>query len=380
MPEDDAGVRKLRVIAARLKFIAAMAVLGWVGVVWPPAFGPARAERAAAIPEDGFATLHDRAAAAYVAGEWDKALAGFNAALALNPKSALAYYNRGNVYYAKGDYAAAIVDFTAALRLDPKLPYAHMNRGNALSNLGRFDEALQDLDEAARVQPEVSDVYFNRAIVHVRRRDLDNGLADYERAIARDGDDAEAASARQRLVTLLGSQRGNSKPTDIDTAQIVTEITHARHVEHFLRLASESCMAHGNNLKSLKTLALMGKWQAATDESLARGSTPLTRLDGGWTFADRFGSYALIQSMSMVKPPVYVCSITAQPVTSHMFEDMKAGFVGRFDVNLVEPVAGASGQTAPRYRLMTAKGTLLVSLGHLTDRNSFTFRVYHGNP
>jgi len=380
MPADNAGGAELRMSAARLTFIAAMAALGGVGFVWPPAFGPARAERAAAVPEDGFATLHDRAAAAYVAGEWDKALAGFNTALALNPKSALAYYNRGNVHYAKGDFAAAISDFSEALRLDPKLPYAHMNRGNALSNLGRFDEALQDLDEAARVQPEVSDVYFNRAIVHVRRRDLNKGLADYERAIASDGDDAEAASSRERLVTLLGSQRGNSHPTDLDTAQIVTEIGHARHVEHFLRLASDSCMAHGDNLESLKALALAGKWKPATLEDLERGSTTSARIDGGWTFIDRFGTYALIRSRSNARPPVFVCSITAQPVSSHMFNDMTAGFESRFNVSLVDAPPGRQRLRLRTYRMTTAKGTLLINLGLVPKRNALTFRTYLGIP
>ena len=113
----------------------------------------APAERRESAEAADFATIHDRAAADYMKGELDDALAGFNAAIALNPASALAYYNRGNVYYAKGDYIAAVRDFTEALRISPGLPYANMNRGNALSNLGRLDEALKDLYEAVRLQP-----------------------------------------------------------------------------------------------------------------------------------------------------------------------------------------------------------------------------------
>ena len=153
---------------------------------------------------------------------------GFNAAIALNANSALAFYNRGNVYYAKGDYTAAIADFSQALRLNPKLPYARMNRGNAYSNLGKFDEALADLDEAVRQQPEISDTWFNRAIVHARRRDLKAALADYEAAIARDANDGEAASARRRLQAFLDSD-GNTAA--LDTTKILSEIAHARHVE-----------------------------------------------------------------------------------------------------------------------------------------------------
>ncbi|MCB1505240.1 MAG: tetratricopeptide repeat protein [Hyphomicrobiaceae bacterium] len=364
----------------RLLVVAAMGALGLAEALLHPVTMSVRAERAAGASEESFAAVHDRAAAAYVAGEWDKALAGFSAALALNPNSALAHYNRGNVYYAKGDNAAAVVDFTEALRLNPKLPYAHMNRGNALSNLGRLDDALQDLNEAVRLQPALSDVYFNRAIVHVRRRDMEKALTDYELAIARDGHDHEAKAARQRLVTLLGRQNGDRASTDIDTSQIATEITHARHVEHFLRIASESCLAQGDNLESLKTLALMGKWKVATPDELARGSTATTRLDGGWTFADRFGTYALIRSISNAKPPVFVCSLTAQPLNAHMFDDMTEGFASRFDVSAVEPPLSGQSRPARRYRLTTPKGTLLVGLKFAPERNALTLRTYFGNP
>lgn len=367
-------------IAACLMFSTAITAFAALFAVWPSAISPAHAERSEALPVDNFAAIHDRAAAAYLAGEWDKALAGFNTAIALNAKSALAYYNRGNVYYAKGDYAAAIVDFTKALVLDAKLPYAHMNRGNALSNLDRFDEALKDLDQAARLQPEISDVYFNRAIVHVRRRDLVKALADYELAIARDGHDQEAKAARQRLLKLIGGQDGTGPINDIDTARITTEIAHARHVEHFLRLASESCLAHGDNLESLKMLALVAKWKAATPDELVRGSTPLARLDGGWTFTDRFGSYALIRSKSNAKPPVHVCSLTAQPVSDHMFKDMKLGFEGRFRSSLVDVPAGQQSPSVHRYRMVTPKGTRLVSLSLAPERNVLTFRTYLGSP
>ncbi len=370
----------MRVSAARLLLATAIAALCGTGELWPRALAPAHAERAAAIPDEGFAAIHDRAAAAYLAGEWDKALAGFNAALTLNPKSALAYYNRGNVHYAKGDYTMAIADFSEALRIDPKLPFARMNRGNALSNQGRLDEALQDLNEAVRLQPDVSDVYFNRAIVQVRRKDLDKALSDYELAIARDGHDQEAKAARQRLIKLIGSQDGSQFNSDIDTARITTEIAHARQVEHFLRLVSESCLAQGDNLESLKTLALVGKWTAATPEDLARGSTPIARLDGGWTFSDRFGAYALIRSISNARPPIYVCSLTARPISAHMFDDMKAGFESRFNITGVDAPTGGQRLPVRRYRMSTPKGTLLVNLELAPERNALTLRTYLGNP
>ncbi len=337
----------------------------------------ATAERGESAEAADFATIHDRAAADYMKGELDDALAGFNAAIALNPASALAYYNRGNVYYAKGDYIAAVRDFTEALRISPGLPYANMNRGNALSNLGRLDEALKDLDEAVRLQPEVSDSYFNRAIVHVRRRELEQALSDYETAIGRDAEDQEAAAARQRLVDLLGGARDGGLAT-VDTSKIATEIAHARQVEHLLRLVANTCIAHGDSLEGLKTLALVGKWKPAPNEDLTRRSGA-AHIDAGWTFRDRFGAYALVHSESNHKPPVYVCSLTTQPINPHLFDDLKAGFEARFGVAPHDTPAWP-GQQVTRYQLAHGKGNLLTALAFTPKHGALTFRIYLGNP
>jgi Tfp pilus assembly protein PilF len=338
----------------------------------------APAERGDSVEAADFATIHDRAASDYMKGEMNRALAGFNAAIALNPASALAYYNRGNVHYAKGDYIAAVRDFTEALRISPGLPYANMNRGNALSNLGRLDEALKDLDEAVRLQPTVSDTYFNRAIVHVRRRQLEQALADYEAAIGRDAEDREAASARQRLVDLLGATKEGGLAT-VDTAKITAEIAHARQVEHLLRLVGKTCMAHGDSLEGLTTLALVGKWKPAPSEHLPRRRGDADHIDGGWTFRDRFGAYAVVHSESTSKPPVYVCSLTTQPVSAHLFDDVKVGFQSRFGVTLHDNPTWP-GQQVSRYRITSGTGSLLTALAFTAKHSALTFRIYRGNP
>lgn len=367
----------MRVSAAHFWLAAALTAFGGTGNTCNAVFALSSTEPNDIVPADNFAAVHDRAAAAYMAGAWDKALVGFTAAIALNPKSALAHYNRGNVHYAKGDFAEAIADFTEALRLNPVLPYAHMNRGNALSDLGRFHEALHDLNEAARLHPQVSDVYFNRAVVHARSGNLDRALADYELAIARDGNDEDAKAARERLLNLINGRDSTQPATEIDTRRITTEIAHARYVEHLLRLASASCVKHGDNLESLEALALAGKWKAATPNDLKRGSTPEARLDAGWTFSDRFGTFALIRSTSNAAPPVRVCSLTARPVSAHIFDDLRQGFESHFTGHLVEDT---QTPTARRYRMTTVTGTLLVTLGLAPERNALTFRTYLGDP
>src|SRR5207302_10071721 len=84
----------------------------------------------------GRATTRDAAACAQVR-EHDAAIAGCTRIIEdarQKPKGrAAAYYNRGNAYAAKGDHAAAIADYDEAIRLEPKSALAFNNRGTAHS-------------------------------------------------------------------------------------------------------------------------------------------------------------------------------------------------------------------------------------------------------
>ena len=56
-------------------------------------------------------------------------MADYSEAIRLDPKSAVAFNNRGNVYFRKGDFDRAIADYDEAVRLDPKNALAFCNRG-----------------------------------------------------------------------------------------------------------------------------------------------------------------------------------------------------------------------------------------------------------
>jgi tetratricopeptide (TPR) repeat protein len=62
-------------------------------------------------------------------GEYDKAIADYNQALAINPKYAVAYTNRGVARYSKGDYDKAIADYTQALAINPWNPTSKESLG-----------------------------------------------------------------------------------------------------------------------------------------------------------------------------------------------------------------------------------------------------------
>src|SRR5205807_6796207 len=61
------------------------------------------------------------------------------AALALRPKNAGIYLNRGSALNLAGEVDASIADFRRAIALEPKFAMAHANLGNALADKKQWD-------------------------------------------------------------------------------------------------------------------------------------------------------------------------------------------------------------------------------------------------
>ena len=83
----------------------------------------------------------------------DRAIADFNDAIKLNPKLALAYYNRGFAYEKKGEYDRAIVDYDKAIAINPKFAAAYNNRGNAYYKKGDKEQAIVDFRKTLDIDP-----------------------------------------------------------------------------------------------------------------------------------------------------------------------------------------------------------------------------------
>ena len=74
----------------------------------------------------------------------------------------------------------ALADFTAAVALDPRLAHAFANRGYLLNRLGRFDEAFADLARALELTPEDDDVRYHAALVELLHGRWQEGLPHYD--------------------------------------------------------------------------------------------------------------------------------------------------------------------------------------------------------
>jgi tetratricopeptide (TPR) repeat protein/CHAT domain-containing protein len=71
----------------------------------------------------------------------DRAIADYDRAIAIDPKHALAYNNRGLVYYNKKDYERAIADYNRAIGINPQYALAYANLANVYKAQARYADA-----------------------------------------------------------------------------------------------------------------------------------------------------------------------------------------------------------------------------------------------
>ncbi len=101
-----------------------------------------------------------------------------------SPDAPIGHNNIGTAYGEKGLFDKALAGFNRAIALYPSYHTAYNNRGIALSKVGRFDEAIADYDKAIALKPGYSEAYNNRGSAFEKTGQLDRAIADYDRAIA----------------------------------------------------------------------------------------------------------------------------------------------------------------------------------------------------
>ncbi len=124
-------------------------------------------------------------------GQFDKALADFDRAIQLDPKSAVPYGGRGAVYLEKGDYDRAISAFSEAIRLAPpsamqSLASDYSFRGDAHLKKGQRDLAFRDYNSAIKINPTSDVAFAGRGQAYFDAGDYDHAIEDFGTAIRLD--------------------------------------------------------------------------------------------------------------------------------------------------------------------------------------------------
>jgi len=125
---------------------------------------------------------YNRGQAYLDAGDIDRAVVDYSAAIALNPRYREALYNRGIAFERRGEPLRAVSDYREAIRLEPSDPRAHNNLGVALATLGYLTEAIVSFAHAIQLDPQFGAAIFNRGLTLATAGDAEAAVADFRRA------------------------------------------------------------------------------------------------------------------------------------------------------------------------------------------------------
>lgn len=107
----------------------------------------------------------------------------YRAALAVQPRSVVAWNNLGVTLKAAGDLTGNVAACREAIRLDPRYAPAYTNLGCVLHELGDLGGAAAACREAIRLDPKSANAFYNLGNSLKESRDLDGAIAAYRDAV-----------------------------------------------------------------------------------------------------------------------------------------------------------------------------------------------------
>ncbi len=139
----------------------------------------------ATAQDDGHGTPHGHLGMWYaMKGEYDKALAEGERAIALDPGGSEVHFLYGIILARAGRPEEAIPMFQKAIRLNPYCPgYYHQSLGNALRDAGRFEEAVSAYNKAIPLAPDRILTHFGLAVTYTLAGRPEEAIPFYQKAI-----------------------------------------------------------------------------------------------------------------------------------------------------------------------------------------------------
>lgn len=152
----------------------------------------AKSSQAIAIDPKEAMTYYNRGVVHHQSHRYPQAIADYDRAIEIDPGLAMAYSNRGVAHYNLHDYPRALADYNKAIELDPNLATAYSNRGAVYDDLGNHKRAIEDYDKAIALNPKDAVSYQNRGIAYDNLGRKTEAIADYNKAIELDPKDARS--------------------------------------------------------------------------------------------------------------------------------------------------------------------------------------------
>lgn len=155
------------------------------------------ARHASAFSATLLARIYGKRGMAYFSrSEYQRAIADFDRALALDPAYASAYLLRGIAFSSLNEYQNAIENFDRALAPDSRNTFAYAHRAIAYRKLKNYEQAIADFDYALLLDPQPGGAYILRSLTYEEFDEARLGLGDFDYMLELNPDDAQAYALR----------------------------------------------------------------------------------------------------------------------------------------------------------------------------------------
>jgi tetratricopeptide (TPR) repeat protein/S1-C subfamily serine protease len=122
---------------------------------------------------------------------YQKAVLAYQKAIQMQGEDFILYNEQGDGMRFSERYEDAIMSYSKGIALHPTL-YGYQARATVYQKLKQYDKALADLNKVIALQPDDAQSYYNRGVLYRDLKEYDKALADLNKVIALQPDDTES--------------------------------------------------------------------------------------------------------------------------------------------------------------------------------------------
>lgn len=139
--------------------------------------------------------------------EYDEAVRELDAAAAGDPKLPFVHFNLGLAYAKKQDYERAREEFKRDLAIEPDVAFTYEQLGNVNSTLQDEDEAAKNYRQALKRDGRLINSHMGVAKIEEHRRNYGAALAELDKIVSLDKENAGARYLRGQVLVHMGRQQ-----------------------------------------------------------------------------------------------------------------------------------------------------------------------------
>jgi tetratricopeptide (TPR) repeat protein len=132
-------------------------------------------------------------------------------------QDAESHIRNGNEFYRQGEFEKAEASYNEALALEPGNSIAKFNKASATSKLNKQDEAIKQFEDISQTSPEVQQKeqsHYNKGAILSKQKKLEESIEAYKKALRLDPTDVQARENLQKALIELKKKQPPPKKED----------------------------------------------------------------------------------------------------------------------------------------------------------------------